>query len=86
MDLTVYGVLRSTTVDADVEVDFDGGTVEEALTAILDRYPGMEHHLYSEDGTLAPSVRILVDGGRVDLGDPCPADAHLQLHPMIQGG
>lgn len=85
MHVTVYGELRSVSVDTDIEVPFDGGRVDEAIDAVLAEYPAMERLLIDASGELAPGVRLLVDGERVGLNDDCPPDAHLQLHPMITG-
>lgn len=86
MELTVYGPLRSATGDKRVDVAFDGGTVREAIEAFVAAYPRAEQHLYRDDGTLAPSVRVAVDGESADLDDACPADAAVSVHPAMRGG
>ena len=86
MEITVYGPLRSATGEKTVELDFDGETTGDALDAFVERYPRTRSQLYTDDGTLRPSVRLTVDGGRADLDDPCSDDAILGLHPAIRGG
>jgi len=86
MEITVYGPLRSATGDKRVSLDFEGGTVREAIEALAAAYPRAEGHLYRPDGTIAPSVRVAVDGESADLDDECPADAGLSVHPAMRGG
>lgn len=92
METTVYGPLRGTTGEKTVDVPFDGGTVADALARFVDEYPRTKAHLVSEaereddDIRVRPSVRVLLDGDRVDLDAECPPDASLQLIPAAQGG
>lgn len=85
MDITVYGPLRGATGEKTVAVDFDGGTVEEALATFVDEYSRAERHLY-DDGTLQSGIRVTVDGESVATDDDCPADASLSVHPAMRGG
>lgn len=86
MEVTVYGPLRGATGEKTVSVAFDGGTVEEALAAFVESYPGAESQLYTDDGRLQISARLSVNGDRVGLDDSCPADAELTVFPAVQGG
>lgn len=86
MKVTVYGPLRGATGEKTVSVDFEGGTVADALDAIVEAYPRTKRELYDDSGTLLPSVRVVVDGEAVDPDDPCPPDASLALHPAVRGG
>jgi molybdopterin synthase sulfur carrier subunit len=86
MDVTVYGPLRSATGGKRVSVDFEGGTVRDAVDAVVAAYPRAEGHLFGADGRLASSVRLAVDGTAADPDDPCPADASLRIHPAMRGG
>lgn len=85
MEVTVYGHLRGATGEKTVIVDFDGGTVREAVSALVEAYPRAERHLFDDDA-LESSVRLSVDGATVDPEDDCPADAELSVHPPMQGG
>ena len=86
MDVVVYGPLRGATGAKTVRVDVDDGTVRAALDALVAAHPRVAQHLYRADGSLAPSVRLSVDGERADPGDPCPPDATLSIHPAMRGG
>lgn len=86
MEVTVYGQLRDATGEKSVSVEFEGGTVREAVRAFVAAYPRAERHLVRDDGRIAPSVRIAVDGERASLDDPCPAAASFSVHPPMQGG
>jgi len=86
MQVTVYGPLRSATGEKTVTLEFDGGTVGDALAAFVAAYPRAETQLYDADGSLRPSVRVLFDGERAAVDAQCPADVTLALHPAVQGG
>jgi molybdopterin synthase sulfur carrier subunit len=85
MEVTVYGPLRGATGEKTVTVDFEGGTVAEALSAFVAAYPRAERHLF-DGGRLQSSVRVTADGESVDADDDCPPDAALSVHPAMQGG
>ena len=86
MDVTVYGPLRSATGDKHVSIEFDGGTVRDALDTFVTAYPRAERHLFQDDGALISSVRIALDGEPADLEDHCTEDATLTIHPAMRGG
>ncbi|AQL43258.1 molybdopterin synthase sulfur carrier subunit [Halorientalis sp. IM1011] len=86
MEVTVYGQLRGATGEKTVAVEFEGGTVREAVLAFVTAYPQTERHLVRDDGEIEPSVRIAVDGERNELDDRCPPDASISIHPPMQGG
>lgn len=86
MDVTVYGQLRAATGEKTVHVEGEVETVDEALERFLEAYPRAKQHVLDENGELRPSVRILLDGERVDLESDCPPDAELQLFPAMEGG
>ena len=86
MEVTVYGQLRGATGEKTVPVDFEGGTVREAVRAFVAAFPKTERHLVRDDERIEPSVRIAVDGERKALDDRCPADASITIHPPMQGG
>lgn len=86
MNVTVYGPLRSATGGKHVSVDFEGGTVREAVDAFVAAHPRAKTHLHDAEGRFASSVRVTVDGEPVDLDDPCPAEASLSIHPAMRGG
>lgn len=88
MEFEVYGPLRSSTGGKTVTVDFDGGTVEEALWRFLDEYPRARQYLLTDDDEPAfrPSVRVVHDGEKAAFDDRLDADATLTLIPAVQGG
>lgn len=86
MQITVYGPLRSATGEKTIELEFAGETTADALEAFVDAYPRARSQLYTEEASLRPSVRVIVDGDRATLDDPCPDDASITLHPAMQGG
>ncbi|MFA9516128.1 MoaD/ThiS family protein [Halopenitus sp. H-Gu1] len=86
MEVTVYGPLRAATGGKQVHLEFDGGTVREAIDALVERYPRAKPHLFGDDGRPEASVRVSVDGESAELEDPCPADASIGVHPAMRGG
>ncbi|MFC6763565.1 MoaD/ThiS family protein, partial [Natrinema soli] len=44
-EVTVYGPLRSATGDKTVTLEWSGGTVADAVAALVDAYPRAESHL-----------------------------------------
>jgi molybdopterin synthase sulfur carrier subunit len=86
MQVTVYGQLRSATGEKAVTVDFAGGTVRDALDAFVAAYPRAERHLYQDDGSLAPSARLSLEGETAAPDESCPPDAALAIHPAMRGG
>jgi molybdopterin converting factor small subunit len=81
--------LRSYT-DGQVEVRVTGGSVGEAMQALVQLYPALQPHLYDGDGKLRPFVNLFVagqnvkdlDGLATTLGD----EARVLLVPSIAGG
>lgn len=86
MECTVYGPLRGATGEKAVTVAFEGGTVRDALGTFVGAYPGAESHLFDDEGRVRPSVRVALDGDRVDLDAACPPDAALTIYPAMRGG
>ena len=86
MDVTVYGQLRAATGEKTIHVEGGVETVGDALDRFLKAYPRAKQHVLDEDGEPRSSVRILLDGERVDLDSECPPDATLQLFPAMEGG
>jgi molybdopterin converting factor small subunit len=88
MEFEVYGPLRSSTGGKRATVEFEGGTVEDALWCFLEEYPRARQYLLADDAepTFRPSVRVVRDGEKVALDDHIEADATLTLIPAVQGG
>ncbi len=83
--VTVYGPLRSATGAKTVTLEWSGGTVADAMAALVDAYPRAEGYLYDGD-TVRPSVRATVDGERTGFEHRVPDDATLTVVPAVQGG
>ncbi|SER72742.1 MoaD/ThiS family protein [Natrinema salaciae] len=84
-EVTVYGPLRSATGAKTMTLEWSGGTVADAIAAVVDAYPRAEPHLYDGDD-VRPSVRASLDGGRAGLADRVPDGASLSIVPAVQGG
>lgn len=88
MELTVHGPLRGVTGSKTVlipAVDHDQ-SVQTVLERFVEQYPRAEPQLFDENGTLRGSVRVLVDGERIDPESVCPSTAEITLIPAAQGG
>jgi molybdopterin converting factor small subunit len=83
--VTVYGPIRSATGSKTVTLEWAGGTVADAIAAVVESYPRAEPSLYDGDA-VRPSVRVSIDGERADLETSVPDDASLTLVPAVQGG
>lgn len=86
MEVVVYGPLRSAVGGKRATVDVDAETIEDVLRTFVEAYPRSADQLYTDDGTLRPSVRIMCDGEPVKAADPYPAGGDLALFPAMQGG
>lgn len=84
-EVTAYGPLRSATGDKTVVLEWDGGTVADALAAVVDAYPRAETHLYDGDAVRS-SVRVSLEDDRAGLEEPVPEGASLSVVPAVQGG
>lgn len=81
--------LRSAT-DGQSTVDVDGRTVDEALRALVDRYPDLADNLYNEDDELRQFVNVYVDDEDVRFEEGVdtsldPGD-EVSIVPSIAGG
>lgn len=86
MDVTVYGDLRAATGEKTVVLEADSETIGEALDRFVEAYPRARSRIFDAEGEIRPSVRVMLDGERVDLDSECPQQAHIQLFPAMQGG
>ncbi|ELZ10505.1 sulfur carrier protein ThiS [Natrinema thermotolerans DSM 11552] len=84
-EVTVYGPLRSATGNKTVVLEWAGGTVADALAALVDAYPRAASHLYDGDAVRA-SVRVSLEGDRAGLDESVPEGAALAVVPAVQGG
>lgn len=85
--VVLYGPLRAAAGgNRSVDLPVEPTTVHDVVAAFVDAYPSLESQLYAADGALRPSVRVMLDGTRAAMDDPCPADAEIALFPAMQGG
>ncbi len=75
------------TREVDVEADVDD--VEDALAALVERYPALDERVF-DDGRLRGDVNVLRNGESVHAADglatPVEADDELALFPPVSGG
>jgi hypothetical protein len=88
MDVTVHGPLRGATGSKTLALDrFDGDpTVRDVLDRVAEAYPRAERHLFADDGTVRPSVRVVVDGEAAEPDARCPRNADVGIVPAVRGG
>jgi molybdopterin converting factor small subunit len=60
MNLHIPGALRSYTAQQG-EVQIDGATLAETLTALDRRFPGIRFRIITEQDTIRPHIRIFVN-------------------------
>ena len=74
----------------ETEVNVSGGTVREALEALIAQYPELKKHLYKEDGTLRSFVNVYVGEDNIrqreGLDTLLTEKDALLLIPSIAGG
>jgi molybdopterin converting factor small subunit len=72
------------------EIDVRGQTVAEAMSYLVREYPGLQPHLFNEEGSLRPFVNIFLGEENVkDLqgsNTPLQENDRLLLVPSIAGG
>ena len=72
------------------EVQVDGSTVGEALSALTERFPALRRHLYTDDGTLRSFVNVFLNDEDVrhlnSNQTPVAQGDTLVIIPSIAGG
>ena len=88
MDVTVtlYGPLRGVTGEKTVELGVPGDepTLDDVVHAFVERYPRSRDQLFTDEGTVRPSVRLLCDGEPRDRDADVTGD--VSLVPAMRGG
>lgn len=81
--------LRSST-DGQASVQVPGETVDDALRALVDRYPDLADNLYNEDDELRQFVNVYLgnEDVRTREGTDTPVESgdELSIVPSIAGG
>lgn len=78
--------MLSETVKTDVVHDVAGATVEEALTDLFAKVPGLRHHICEETGAIRPHVSVFVDGFQADLGTGLADGSEVRVLHAVSGG
>jgi molybdopterin synthase sulfur carrier subunit len=72
------------------EIDVEGGTVGDAVQALVGRHPGLAEQLLTPEGDLHRFVNVYVNGRDVryleGLSTPIEARDEIRLLPAIAGG
>jgi molybdopterin converting factor small subunit len=77
--------LRSYTQKSEVEVE--GRTLAEVLSALDRRYPGIRFRIVTEQDTIRPHIRIFVNGEQIpDLAVPVRSDDDVHIICALSGG
>lgn len=87
--IRLFANFREVTGKKDLEIDVTGNTVRDAISSLIQAYPGLEP-LMLRDGEVKPYVNVLVNGmnvrdsdgmsSKIDEGD------ELALFPPVSGG
>ncbi len=78
--------MLSETVKTDVTHDVVGTTVEEALTDLFARVPGLRHHICEETGAIRPHVSVFVDGVQADPDTRLREGSEVRVLHAVSGG
>ena len=69
------------------EVAATGATVDEALTHLNRRFPGLRFRVVDEQGRIREHMRIFVDGARVrEVGAKLTPKAEVHIFGALSGG
>lgn len=87
----LYGPPREVVGEKRVRCSVDANaTVEDALRALIDEYPGLEETILTDDGTLRDTIGVLANHTNIDrqkgLSTPVEAGDELLITPPIHGG
>lgn len=73
-----------------VSIEFAGGTLAEALSALWLRYPGVRDRIVNEQDQVRQHINIFVGGELVrytgGLATPIPQGAEIAIVPAVSGG
>lgn len=79
-----------TYTSGDSELEVQGGTVGEALTELTSRHPGLEQHIFTNEGELRSFVNLFVNDEDIRFMQgtetPIQEDDRLMILPSIAGG
>ena len=76
-------------VGATRRVEFEAGSVGEAIRVLLDRHPTLRVHIFDEQGNLRQHVLCFLDGTQTRLVDrdiPITEPAQITFLQAVSGG
>ena len=90
MEVRVYATLRQIVGARRVEVDCPGPTVQQAMEALISRYPALSDRLLTDAGEVRPFVAVMLDGRDIrhlnGLQTPVSCQSGLDIFPPVAGG
>lgn len=91
MEWKLFADLAELADEDTVEVDVaDGGTIDDALAALLERHPSLEGRILDDEGELREHINVLCNGESVRTGDGLETELEsgdeLALFPPVSGG
>ena len=92
MKINFYATLRQVVGGKTVELELQERlTVQQMLTALLERYPGLRHEMLGPDGALFPHVHIFINGRDAQylvdsLDTPLQPGDTVNIFPPVGGG
>jgi molybdopterin converting factor small subunit len=82
----IPGALRSYTREKSA-VEAEGRTVDEILSALDRRYPGLRFRIITEQDTIRAHIRIFVNDEQArDLSSPLQPDDQIHIVCALSGG
>jgi adenylyltransferase/sulfurtransferase len=76
--------------DNQARLEVEGGTVAEAMRALIERYPRLQGHLYDGEGRLRSFVNVYVGEDDIRYREraetPVEADTEISIVPSVAGG
>ena len=76
--------------DGESEINLPADTVADLLSAVIDRHPGLEKHLFGDDNQLRPFVNLFLDDENINqlegMGTPLRDTDTILIIPSIAGG
>lgn len=78
--------MLSDTVGTPSTHNVDGGSVDEVLSDLFRRRPGLRNHILDDSGAIRPHVSVFVDGTQGDLSSEVGEGAEVRILHAVSGG
>jgi sulfur-carrier protein len=85
-DVHLPGTLPPLFNDLPRRLDVDAATVDEAISWMEERWPGLRDRLCAEGPELRPHIHVYVDRERAGLETPLAAGSRIDVIAAISGG